>query len=345
MKKRILTPLPLMFISAVLVNFAGLSLLAQDSTNFPTLGKIVRLDPRLDDLLPKDAKLEVITSGFTWCEGPTWNKKGGFLLFSEIPSNTVKKWEEGVGVSDYLHPSGYTGVEDYGSEPGSNGLYYDPEGRLISCEHGDRRVSILSPGGGKRTLVDNYQGKRFNSPNDLTMNSKGDLYFTDPPYGLPQRWEDPRRELEFCGIYLLRANGELVLLNDEMVRPNGIGLSPDEKTLYVAQSHISAPVIMAYPVKKDGTIGKGRVVFDATPFKEEGRKGMPDGLEVDQEGNIWASCPEGIYIITPDGDLLGRLETGEATSNCAWGNDGSMLYITADTYVLRIQTKVTGLGF
>jgi len=344
--------------------FTASSLLAQDSLNFPSIGSIERLDPRIDALLPKDAKIEVVTSGFTWCEGPAWHKEGGFLVFSEIPSNTVKKWVEGEGVSDYLRPSGYTGVADYGNEPGSNGLAFDKEGRLISCEHGDRRVSIMTHGGGKRTLVDNYKGRRLNSPNDLALASNGDVYFTDPPYGLPipkkdplRReyfkigddgnrivWDDPRADLDFCGVYLLRKSGELVLLTDELVRPNGVALSPDEKMLYVAQSDPEQPIIKQYPIKKDGTLGKGRVLFNALPYRANA-KGLPDGLKVDEKGNLWASAPHGIYVITPEGELLGRILTYEATSNCAWGDDGSTLYITADTYVVRVKTKVKGAAF
>ena len=213
---------------------------AQNTTNFPTLGTIVRLAPELDAVLDRDAKLEVLGSGFDWAEGPVWvagEETGkGHLLFSDIPPNRVMKWVEGEGISVFLEPSGYTGASDYGGEPGSNGLLLDSKGRLISCEHGDRRLSVMTKDGGKRTLVDNFEGKRLNSPNDATFKANGDLYFTDPPYGLPNRWDDPRRELDFCGVYRLSASGELTLLTKEMTRPNGIAFSPDEKTLYVAQS-------------------------------------------------------------------------------------------------------------
>lgn len=285
---------------------------------YPTLGKLVSKDPRFDKLIPKDAVIEVLASGFEWTEGPVWIKDGGYLLFSDIPRNSVMKWKEGdgEGISLFLKPSGYTGVADYGAEPGSNGLTLDSEGRLVSCEHGDRRMSVLTKGGGKRTLVDNYQGKRLNSPNDACFKSNGDLYFTDPPYGLPKRNDDPMKELDFCGVYRLSKDGKLTLLTKEMTFPNGLAFSPDEKTLYVAQSDPKAAIWMAFDVKEDGTLGKGRTFFDSTAWVEEGQKGLPDGLKVDKAGNLFATGPGGIHVFSPQGELLGTIATGEATANC-----------------------------
>jgi gluconolactonase len=324
----------------------SLSLNAQDSTNFPTIGEIKQHHPDLAKLIDPKTPIQVVTSGFTWSEGPAWNKEGQFLVFSEIPSNTVMKWVEGEGVSKWFSPSGYTGTSDYGAEPGSNGLMFDPDGQLISCEHGDRRLSIMIKDGGKKTLADNYNGKRFNSPNDVTRASNGNFYFTDPPYGLPDRFTDPRREMDYCGVYLLRPSGEVVLMTKEIERPNGVALSPDEKTLYVAQSHPDQPTITAFPVKSNGTVGKGKLFYDASSHQGPGIKGNPDGLKVDAKGNIWTSGPGGILILNSKGKLLGHILTGEQTSNCAFGGaDGSILYITADTYILRVQTKVKGLGF
>jgi gluconolactonase len=211
-------------------------------------------------------------------------------------------------------------------------------------EHGDRRVSRMDPDGGKRTLVDNYLGKRLNSPNDGVLHSSGALYFTDPPYGLPKQAEDPRRELDFCGVYRLALDGQLTLLTKEMTRPNGIAFSPDEKTLYVANSDPKKAVWMAYPVKPDGTIGPGRVFADVTSMAGK-FPGLPDGMKVDQAGNLWATGPGGVHIYSADGTRLGRLDTGEATANVAWGDDGSTLYITADMYICRIKTKTKGLGW
>ncbi|MBS1876539.1 MAG: SMP-30/gluconolactonase/LRE family protein [Acidobacteria bacterium] len=307
----------------------------------PTIGTVVRLDPKIDELIPRDARIEVLGSGFAWAEGPVWVKDGGYLLFSDIPKNSVMKWKDGEGVSLFLKPAGYTGVTDYGREPGSNGLTLDAQGRLLACEHGDRRISRLEKGGGKRTLADSFEGKRFNSPNDLTVKSNGDIYFTDPPYGLPGNADDPRRELGFFGVYRLTADGVVTALVRDMTRPNGIAFSPDEKTLYVAQSDPAKALWMAFPVNPDGTLGKGRVFADVTAVVDK-LPGLPDGMKVDRMGNLWATGPGGIYVFTPEGRLLGRIDTGQRTANCNWGDDGSTLYITADSYLCRIRTTTRG---
>jgi len=317
-----------------------------NTDNFPTIGEVVRLDPALDELIPEGAKIEVLATGFEWSEGAVWDRSDSSVLFSDIPRNSVMRWRENVGTTLFLQPAGYTGATDYGKEPGSNGLGFDTKGRLISCEHGDRRISMLTTGGGKRTLADNYNGKRLNSPNDLAIKSNGDIYFTDPPYGLPERWEDSRRELDFCGVYRIsKEDGSLTLLTKEMTRPNGIAFSPDEKTLYVAQSDPRAAIWKAFPVNEDGTLGESRMFYDATA--EVGKaKGLPDGLKVDKQGNVWATGPGGVHVFSPEGKLLGRIETGEATANCAWGGaDGSTLYLTADMYLARIKTSTVGNGF
>lgn len=340
----------LIFQVAALLGLIELSQ-AQDSVNFPTIGEIIKLDDSLEQLIDIEADIEVLSSGFLWSEGPVWvpekeHPHGGYLLFSDIPNNRVVRWDEGKGAETWLKPSGYTGAEPYGGEPGCNGLLLDAEGQLISCEHGDRRLSVLTKGGGKRTLVDNYRGKRLNSPNDVCLGSDGKtLYFTDPPYGLPKRWDDPRRELEFCGIYRLSDDGEITLLTTEMTRPNGIAFSPDFNTLYVAQSDPEAALWKSFPVKDDGTIGEGTVFHDATEAFKEGLPGLPDGLKLDEKGNLWATGPGGVYIFAPNGKLLGRISTGERTANCAWGNDGTVLYMTADTYLCRIKTKTKGAGW
>jgi gluconolactonase len=319
-------------------------LFAQRTSNYPALGRIVRADPRLDKLIPPEANLEVLATGFAWSEGPVWIKDGAYLLFSDIPNNAVMKWTPREGATLWLKPAGFTGPGPYGREPGSNGLVLDPQGRLIFCEHGDRRVSRLERDGGKRTLADNYQGKRLNSPNDAAFRANGDLYFTDPPYGLPKQWDDPRRELDFTGVYRLTPGGELTLLTREMSRPNGIAFSPDGRTLYVANSDPKRAVWMAFPVNDNGTLGSGKLFKDVTGMVGK-QKGLPDGLKVDAQGNLFATGPGGVHIYAPDGTLLGRIETGEATANCAWGDDGSTLYITADMYLCRIRTTTKGAGW
>ncbi len=314
-------------------------------TNYPTLGKIIRLDPKLDNILDKDAKIEVLATGFVWTEGPLWIKDGKYLLFNDIPQNTVFKWKEDEGVTPFLKPSGYTGTGKYSNEPGSNGLTLNNKGELISCEHGDRRVSIMPlSGGGKRTLADNYQGKRLNSPNDVVQKSDGSYYFTDPPYGLPQQEKDLLRETPICGVYRVTPDGKISLLISDLTRPNGLAFSPDEKTLYVAQSDPEKAIIMAYPVQADGSLGKGKPLHDATADVAT-LKGLPDGLRVDKNGILFATGPGGVRILSPEGKLLGRIDTGEATANCAFGDDGSTLYITADMYLCRIKTRTKGVGF
>lgn len=339
------------FTTAIIVAISLQHSSAQDSTNFPTVGEVIRYDKSFDKLVAADAQIEVLSSGFLWSEGPVWvaekdHPYGGYLLFSDIPNNRVVRWDEGKGTFTWLKPAGYTGPGEYGGEPGCNGLLLDREGRLISCEHGDRRLSVLTKNGGKMTLVDRYQGKRLNSPNDACLGPDGEtIYFTDPPYGLPKRYDDPRRELDFCGVYRLGKDGELTLLTDGMTRPNGIAFSPDFSVLYVAQSDPKAAIWKAFPVKEDGTLGEGKVFHDATGNFEKGWPGLPDGLKVDRTGNIWATGPGGVYVFNPEGKLLGRISTGERTANCAWGNDGSTLYMTADTYLCRIQTLVKGAGW
>jgi gluconolactonase len=316
-----------------------------ETSNFPTHGRVHCFDPGLDRLLDPDARVEVVASGFAWAEGPVWvPEDGGHLLFSDIPRNSIFKWKEGEGTSLFMKPSGFTGVAQYEWEPGSNGLTLDPQGRLVLCEHGDRRVAVLHPDGGKQTLADSYQGKRLNSPNDCVYDSKGNLYFTDPPYGLPGNFDDPRRELDFCGVYRRSPSGDLTLLTDELTRPNGLAFSPDESTLYVANSDPDRATWTAYPVRDDGTLGPGRVLCDATDAARE-MPGLPDGLKVDRDGNLWATGPGGVWVLSPEGTLLGRIDVGEAASNCAWGNDGSTLYITADMYVCRVRTRTKGNGW
>jgi gluconolactonase len=320
----------------------ALTALAKPPHSYPTLGRVVREDPRLDVLLSQDARIEVVASGFEWAEGPVWDETAGGLLFSDIPRNTIFRWTAQRGAELWMKPSGFTGTGDYSAEPGSNGLLLDAKGRLILMEHGDRRVSLWEAGRGKVTLADNFDGKRLNSPNDGALKSNGDLYFTDPPYGLPKKADDPGREMDFCGVYRY-SQGKLTLLTKELSRPNGIAFSPDEKTLYVANSDPQRAIWMAYPVKEDGTLGPGRVFADVTAMAAQ-LPGLPDGMKIDREGNLWAAGPGGIHIMTPDGKRLGRIETGEATANCAWGDDGSTLYITADMYVCRIHTKAHGAG-
>ena len=316
---------------------------ADENKQYPTLGTIERLDPALDALIPPGARIERLADGLDWSEGPLWVRSGGYLLFSDVQQNVVHKWDPHTGaVTDHLKPSGYTGSQPRGGEPGSNGLTLDSQGRLVLCQHGDRQVARVEKDGKWTVLADRYQGKRFNSPNDLCYDRAGNLYFTDPPYGLEGKNDDPKKELPFNGVYVLRKSGELVLLTKEFTFPNGIALSPDERTLYVAQSDPKNPIVKAFDVRSDGTISNSRVLFDASHLVE-GRKGLPDGMKVDSKGNIFTTGPGGVLIISPSGKHLGTIATGEATANCGWGGpNGSDLYITADMYLCRVKTTTKG---
>jgi gluconolactonase len=308
-----------------------------------TIGTIERLDRAIDSLVPADALIEVLATGFEWAEGPVWIEDGQYLLFSDVPANRIYRWKEGASLQVWLQPSGYTGDAPRGGEPGSNGLLLDGEGRLVLCQHGDRRVARLdaplsAPEPIFTTLADRYQGKRFSSPNDAVFDSRGALYFTDPPYGLPEGPGDPTQELPFNGVYRLAVDGEVTLLTGELSRPNGIALSPDERTLYVANSDPERAIWMAYDLLPSGRIANGRVFFDATTRVAE-RAGLPDGLEVDAAGNLFATGPGGVLVFSPDGRHLGTIRTTQATANVAFDRDGTALYITADSYLLRIRLR------
>jgi gluconolactonase len=312
-----------------------------DTRNFPSLGRIHRFSPALDSLVDPAARVEVLAAGFAWTEGPVWVRESSTLLFSDIPRNTIFCWREGAGVTPFLSPSGFTGLLPYGREPGSNGLTLDPKGRLVACEHGDRRVSLLTRDGGKITLADHFGGKRLNSPNDCCFHPSGDLYFTDPPYGLPEQFNDPRRELDFCGVYRVSPSREISLLTAELSRPNGLAFSPDAKTLYVSNSDPDRAIWMAYPLTAEGQLGPGRLFADLTA-EAATQKGLPDGFKLDLAGNLFATGPGGISIFSPTGERLGLIEVGEACANVAWGDDGSTLYICADMYLCRIPTRTHG---
>jgi gluconolactonase len=327
-------------LAAVLVLQAGLA----TTQTAPDPGRVDRLDARLDALIPKDARVEILASGYRWSEGPVWDKAKGRLLFSDVPNNVVHQWSPKKGASVFLKPSGYTGPEGGGGrEPGANGLAFDAQGRLTLCQHGDRRISRLEDGRFV-TIVDRFEGKRFNSPNDLVFGKDGALYFTDPPYGLTKTFDDPGREIGWNGVYRLGPDGKLSVLVKDLKAPNGIGLSPDGRTLYVGQSNPELPVVMAYTLNADGTVASGRVLFDAKPLMKGG-PGLPDGLKVDAAGNVWTSGPGGILVLTPKGEHLGSILTGVPTANLGFGDDGSTLYVTANDTLRRIRTTAKGLGY
>ena len=305
--------------------------------------KIISNDPELHEVIPVNAQTEVIGEGFEWTEGPLWLEDQNKLIFSDIPRNSVFEWTEENGIKLFLKPSGYTGLIKRTGEPGSNGLLLSPEGKLVLCQHGDRRIAIMNsplslPKAEFFTLAAEYEGRSLNSPNDAVYHKNGELYFTDPPYGLEKNVSDPSKELDFQGVFKIDASGKITLLTKELSRPNGIAFSPDYKNLYVANSDPARAIWMAYDLTEDGMATNGRVLFDAT-FLTKTLKGLPDGMKVHQNGWIFATGPGGVLILTPEGKHLGTVYTGEATANCAFNSDYTVLYITADNYLLRVKLK------
>ena len=315
--------------------------------------KLDRLDAGIDEIVPADAKLEKIATGFTWVEGPVW--VDGSLYFAEIPSNSIRKWTPTGGVTMFLTPSGYKGTAPYGGpESGSNGMTLDAQGRLTVAGHAQRdvyRLESLDPKAQLTILADSYKGKKLNSPNDVAYRSDGSLYFTDPPYGLrTQKDNDPEKELKVNGVYRIPhaeeqkagakpANAGLQLLVSDLTRPNGIAFSPDEKYLYVDNSE-PKKIWMRYEVQPDGSVKNGRLFYDAT---SDTRPGAPDGMKVDEKGNVYSSGPGGVWIFSPEGKPLGLIVLPERASNVAWGDaDRKTLYITASSSVYRVKLKIAG---
>jgi gluconolactonase len=314
---------------------------AQLGKHFATGGGIERLDPAVDAIVPRDATIETVATGFQFIEGPVWHPDG-YLLFSDPNTNAIYRWTSDGAVSVFRTKSGYAGV-DIGEyhQPGSNGLTLDAQGRLVIDEHGRRRVSRLEANGVVTTLADRFEGKRLNSPNDLVYKSDGALYFTDPPFGLPNAFGDARKELPFSGVYRL-ANGELRLLTRELTGPNGLAFSPDEKFLYVDDWDVAHKVIMRYPVERDGSLGVGVVFVDATR-SHPGEQAW-DGLKVDRAGNVYAAGPGGVWIISSGGVHLGTIAAPETPANMAWGDaDARTLYLAARTGLYRVRLNIPGI--
>jgi gluconolactonase len=312
-------------------------------SKYKTVGMIERYDSSINQLLSPGAKAEIIAEGFSWSEGPLWMEKQKMLLFSDVPQNTIYKWTAAKGKEIYLKPSGYTSSVERGGEMGSNGLLLDREGHLVMCQHGDRRMARMNsstdhPQPNFVTLADKYKGKRISSPNDATYNSKGELFFTDPPYGLPGRDDnDPSKEIKWNGVYKVKKNGEVILLIDSLARPNGIAFFPGGKRLLVANSDPQKPNWYVYDVIGD-KLANGKI-FYSTAGHDKKLNGSPDGLKIDKKGNVYATGPGGIYFFNSNAKLLGRLIVPEATSNVALSADEKTLYITNNMQVLRLQMR------
>lgn len=332
---------------AFAVLLAGAELSAQNG------GQIIRLDPALDALIPANAKIEKVADGFGFLEGPVWIHPGGsgFLIFSDIPANVIDKWNPRDGkTSVFLEKSGFTGADpgDAGFQLnnghgvvtlfGSNGVTIDKQGRVTFCTHGDRDIVRIEKDGKRTVLADRYEGKRLNSPNDLVYKSDGSLYFTDPPYGLRKLADDPKKELPFAGVYLL-ARGKLTLVNKDFGAPNGLAFSPDEKYLYVDDS--ASKTYWRFDVQPDGSLANKKLLVDASASKEDG---VPDGMKIDKQGNLYAAGPGGVWVITPDGKHLGTIRPPENPANMAWGDaDAKTLYLTAVTGLYRLRVNMAGI--
>ena len=306
-------------------------------------GYIERLDPALDAIVQTTAKVEIIAKGFDWSEGPVWLEQQQLLLFSDVPQNIIYQWSEKKGMQRYLMPSGYTGTVPRGGEKGSNGLTLDPAGHLIICMDGDRRIAYMKatlehPKPIFETITDRYAGKKFNSPNDMAYNKAGDLFFTDPPYGLEKNMDDPLKEISFQGVYKYKKSGGLVLLLDSISRPNGIAVTPNQQSLIIANSDSLKPYWYAYDFGLDDKLINARIFYNAAGAAKTS-PGLPDGLKIDSKGNVFATGPGGVWIFNAAGKLLGKIRFDGLTSNCAFSKDEKTLYVTADMYVLRIRLR------
>lgn len=325
--------------TAICLLFASCS-----AQQYPTTGSIERLSPELDKIIAPGTLPEILADGFEWSEGPLWLPEQEKVIFSDIPNNSIFEWSEQDGLKLYLKPSGYTDTITRGGETGSNGLILDAEGKLVLCQHGDRRMARMkapldAPASNFETIAGAWDGKRFNSPNDAVFSSKGNLYITDPAYGMELRYKDPKREMDFTGVFLITPEGKVSLQTDKLTAPNGIGLSPDESKLYVANSGgSSGPIWMEYELADDGSLHNGSLFYDASTAADSLRGG-PDGLVVRSDGVIFTTGPGGVWILTPEGEHLGIIKTGQATSNCTLDEKNHYLYMTADMYLMRIRLR------
>ncbi len=327
---------------ACLAAAAALPAAASARAATETVGAIKRLDPGLDALIDVAWPIEVLSRGHQWSEGPVWVPDGDYLLFSDVPGNVMWRWCEKYGPVEFMRPSGLAGpIPAEIREAGSNGLAIEPSGTLLSADTGNRAIMRIDLKTKARTVVvDRYQGKRFNGCNDVIRARDGTLYFTDPPYGFAEFDKSPLKELDFNGVFRLGGGGKLAVV-DKVTRPNGVALSPDEKTLYVGVSDDKAPQIIAYALGADGLPTGKRVLRDFTEEMKAGAPGLADGLKVDRGGNLFATGPGGVHVLAADGKALGLIATGKPIANCGFGADG-WLYLTSADIVCRVKTRTRG---
>lgn len=312
---------------------------------YKTAGNIEKTDALLDAVISSSAKAEIIAEGFEWSEGPIWIEKQKMLLFSDVPTNTVYKWTEEKGKEIYLTPSGYTDTVKRGGEMGSNGLTTDNEGNLVLCQHGNRQMGRMDapldkPAAVFTSIAATYNGKKFSSPNDAVYNSNGELFFTDPPYGLETHGDDdPKKEISFNGVYKVKKDGKVVLLLDSITRPNGLAFFPGEKKLIIANSDPAKPYWYLYDVGENDSLQNGRIFFDASAAMGKGVHGLPDGLKIDTKGNVFATGPGGVWIFNSEAKLLGKIKLDGPASNCALSPNEKTLYITNDMKLLIVKLR------
>jgi len=339
----------LLYVSLLLLTACGeptTETTTEESTSnktYATTGSIERMEAALDDIVPVDAKIEILADGFTWSEGPVWIPELNSVVFSDVPENKAWRWSEADSLQLYLEPSGMTDPEGRSREPGSNGLMLNAAGQLILCQHGNRQVARMdapldAPEPNYVTLTDNWEGQRYNSPNDLDIDSEGNVYFTDPPYGLKEMMQDTAKDMSFQGVFRLNVDGSVDLLVDSITRPNGIGLSPDESKLYVANSDPEKAYWLAYDITEEGMLANVQTLYDATELVgKDNEAGLPDGFVVSAEGHLFATGPGGVWVFAANGQPLGKIRTGVPTANCTLDTNEATLYITANNYLMRVK--------
>lgn len=337
--------LPFLFASSLVLSIACNSTQrpasAPESINDTLMGQLAVeiYDSKALSLIDSSATFEILADGFSWSEGPLWVDELQSLLFSDVPNNVIYKWNEKEGLTIYLESAGHSGEENKNSGSGPNGLILDRDNNLLICQHGDRRVALLedlnTPQGPFTTVADTYQDKKFNSPNDLAMDRNGNIFFTDPPYGLPG---NKTGEIGINGVYRVSPNNEVTLLVDTLTWPNGIALSADEKTLYINQSDRDKPLLYSYTIAPNGSLENGKILFDFRPVANN-MPGLPDGLKVHSSGNIFATGPGGVHIISPQGQQLALINTVKATANCAFDTNQEYLYLTTSNMLMRVRVK------
>lgn len=310
----------------------------------PAIGGLTAYAPGFAAVVAPDARVERLADGFTWAEGPAWIADGAYLLFTDVPENRIHRWSETTGLSVFLEPSGYAGSDTAAlREAGANGLCVEPAGTVLMADSGSRSVERLDLATKtKTTLARDFEGRRFNSPNDVVRGRDGAIFFTDPPYGLKDLDDSPVKELSFNGVYRLDADGRVHLLDDGLTRPNGIALSPDGRTLYVANSDPERAIWMAYALDATGAVTARRVFADAGDLVGNGAPGLPDGMAVAADGTLFATGPGGVLVFAPDGTRLGRIETGGPVANVAFGDDGRTLYMTSGSLLARVRLQIAG---